>query len=120
MKEDFNIVYQEQFFKVLKKVVKSNKQVKVINWIANQFTYKQTEVNLSYKNCTVNISKPHFMKILRTLVKNGYLMKVSRGIYRINPFMYVPYKADVFKLQEEWSELEEQNKIKDFKKKLYK
>ena len=31
--------------------------------------------------------------------------KVERGIYRMNPFIYVPYQADAQILQDEWKEL---------------
>jgi len=110
LQSGYNLMYSNMFFDMLKNVLKS-KEVEVIVWVTKQFTYKRIEANLSYSICSVNISKPHFMKILRTLVKYGYLMRISKGIYRLNPFMYIPYRANASELQKEWLYLEKQNKL---------
>ena len=44
--------------------------------------------------------------MLKRLVELKYLKRVSKGVYRLNPFIYLPYKANGVELQKEWLELE--------------
>jgi hypothetical protein len=40
--------------------------------------------------------------MLKILVEEQYLMRVHRGIYRLNPFVYLPVMSDAQLLQSEW------------------
>jgi len=122
----YNLMYHIDFFEIENKVIRSSKDMELFNWITNQFTYKQVEVNLSYSICPIKISQPQFAKMIKKLIEIGYLMRIRRGIYRLNPFVYVPYKANAEELQEEWLELKKQKEqeelqksIESLKKKMY-
>ena len=40
--------------------------------------------------------------IIKRMVDEDVLRRVSRGIYKLNPFVYMPYMANGEKLQKEW------------------
>ena len=101
-----NIMYHLDFFEIERQAIKSQKDVELFVWITNQFTYKQVEAHISYSKCPIKISESQYKKMIRRLLDLGYLMRISRGVYRLNPFVYVPYKADASELQKEWIELE--------------
>jgi hypothetical protein len=105
IKGGFNMIYHKSYEEVLEEVIKSNKDVKLFNWITNKFTYSRTEVPLIYSQCPIDISQPQFAKLIRKLLDLNYIIRVDRGIYRLNPFIYLPYKADAETLQSEWKEL---------------
>jgi len=107
----FNMIYHKNYEDVMEKVVSSNKELKLFNWIINQFTYMKTEVSLSYLDVDF-ISRPQFVKMVKSLVELQCLKRVKRGIYRLNPFMYLPFRADGEELQAEWNQLQEHNNDK--------
>jgi len=107
----FNMIYHKNYEDVMEKVVSSNKELRLFNWIINQFTYMKTEVSLSYLDVNF-ISRPQFIKMIKTLVELQCLKRVKRGIYRLNPFMYLPFRADGEELQAEWNQLQEHNNDK--------
>ncbi len=84
---------------------KSGKDIQVLWEIINTFTYRKIEVALSYANCTTKVSQPQYTRLVSRLVKYDLLKRISRGVYRLNPFMYIPYKSDGILLQKEWEEL---------------
>ena len=106
IKGGFRVVYLE-YDEVTEKVITSNADIKLFNWITNKFTYKQTEVTLTSSDYK-HVSQPKFSKFIKKLVEIKYLMRVSRGVYRLNPFMYLPYKSNGHELQQEWSTLSNQ------------
>ena len=104
IKGGFNMIYHKNYEEVMEIVVHSQKEMKLFNWITNQFTYKQVETAISYSDIENLISRSQFNKMVKKLVEIGYLMRVKRGVYRLNPFIFLPYRADAEELQREWKE----------------
>jgi hypothetical protein len=105
----FKMMY-DPYNVVMEQVVKSNKDIKVFNWITSQFTYQRVETSLSYLDCSIEVSKPQFTKMIGKLVELDYLRRVKRGIYRLNPYMYLPFRSNGAELQKEWNELSTKSK----------
>jgi len=105
IKGGFNLIYHKRYEDITEEVVNSKKDIKLFNWVTNQFTYRRIETPIVYSICTVEVSQSQFAKFIKKLVKLKYILRVSRGIYRLNPFMYVPFRADAVELQKEWREL---------------
>jgi len=101
----FNLMYHKSYEEITEKVINSNTDLKVFNWITNSFTYQRVEVPLTYSQCEVKVSQPQYARLLKKLVEESYLKRVARGVYRLNPYIYIPYRADGSELQAEWSEL---------------
>ena len=105
IKGGFNLMYHGKYEEITEQALKSSTDIKVFNWITNSFTYQKVEVPLTHSICKIKISKAQFSKVLKRLIELNYLKRISRGIYRMNPFIYIPYKADGAELQREWNEL---------------
>jgi hypothetical protein len=45
------------------------------------------------------------------MLQADMLMRISRGIYRFNPYMYIPYGGDGETLQKEWNEIKIEHEI---------
>ena len=88
-------------------IVTSNADFKSIVYIRDRFTQARVENVLSKVDIAkvMDISEQKATNIVKRMVDVELLMRVSRGIYRLNPFMYVPYRADGATLQREWNEL---------------
>ena len=101
----FNLMYHKSYEEVIEQAIKSNTDIKLFNWITNKFTYQRVETTLIFSECSVKISQPQFSRMIKKLTDLNYLKRISRGIYRLNPFIYIPYKASGSELQHEWNEL---------------
>ena len=77
--------------------------------IRDAFTRNRVEVYISQVKLAeeLNTTKSTVNRFVKKLVDIRFLMKIDRGIYRMNPFIYVPYQDDASRLQEEWSLLSE-------------
>jgi len=106
LKGGFNMLYHKSYEEVTESAIKSNTDMKVFNWITNRFTYQKVDVPLAFTECDIKISQPQFTRLVKRLVELDYLRRTSRGIYRLNPFIYVPYKANGAELQKEWIAIE--------------
>jgi hypothetical protein len=105
MKGGFNLTYRSQYELIMERVINSNKEMRLFNWITNQFTKSKVEAYVTHSACKkdgIEISKGQFAKMLKVLVEEQYLMRVHRGIYRLNPFVYLPVMSDAQLLQSEW------------------
>lgn len=105
VKGGFILMYYKSYEQITESVITSNKDLKLFHWITNQFTKNRIESAITYTACTVDVSQPKFSKFVKQLVELNYLRRVSRGIYRLNPFVYVPYQSNAETLQAEWIEL---------------
>jgi len=108
IKRGFRMVYPK-YDEIMAKTLFSNKDIQVFSWITNKFTYQKVEIALPYSQCPVDISKSSYFALLRRLLKEEYLMKIDKGIYRLNPFIYLPYRADAEDLQREWNTLKKES-----------
>ena len=104
VKGGFNMIYHKSYEEVMEQSIKSNKDLKLFNWITNQFTYKKSIAPLIYSECKIDISQPTFSKMIKKLLDLGYIKRKGRGLYLLNPFIYLPFKADAEELQKEWNE----------------
>ena len=102
IKGGFNMIYHKSYEQITEEAIKSNKDLKLFNWITNRFTYNKVEVPLVFTECPIDVSQPQFSRMIKQLNELDYIMRVSRGIYRLNPFIYVPFRASAEELQHEW------------------
>lgn len=102
----FQMVYKS-YDEVLLNIVKSALDLKLIVGIRNKFTKSRIEVVLSKSDIATefNTSPQKVSKLIQDMVTNKLLLRVDRGIYRLNPFMYIPYMSDAATLQAEWNQL---------------
>lgn len=98
----FNMIYHKSYEDVMETVVKGSKELKLFNWVTNRFTYQRIEAAIVFSECPIECSQPTFSKLVKRLIDINYLRRVSRGIYRLNPYIYVPFRADASTLQREW------------------
>ena len=102
-------MHYKSYEQITESVITSNKDLKLFHWITNQFTKNRIESAITHTACTVDVSQPKFSKFVKQLVELNYLCRVSRGIYRLNPFVYVPYQSNAETLQAEWLTLIKEN-----------
>jgi hypothetical protein len=108
IKGGFSMVYHKDYDEILKETVFSNKEMILFIWIREQFTYQRVETYITYslaKEDGIDISKRQFSTMVKRLVENKFLKRIKRGIYRLNPYIYLPYKAEASVLQKQWNEL---------------
>ena len=79
--------------------------------IKNQFTYARIEVVLSATELSkkLNCSRQKVSMIIGKAADEGLIMQVSRGTYRLNPFMVLPFRSNGEELQKEWNALTTSN-----------
>jgi hypothetical protein len=111
IKGGFRMVYKD-YDTVLLSIVKSGKDLELLLFIRDLFTYNKieiyiqsTEISKSFK-----VAKSKVSMIIKAMVDNKLLMRVDRGVYRLNPFMYLPYRSEAEVLQREWKFIEEKQK----------
>lgn len=94
----------------LAEVINSKKDFEIFVMIRDQYTYARIE-NIIHKAAiakVAGVSERKVTDIVTRMVASGMLGKVSRGVYRLNPFMYLPFRAEAEQLQSEWKSLFEQ------------
>jgi len=103
VKGGFSMVYKS-YDDVLKECVTSNLDLKIILAIREMFTYARIEVVISALDLSKQLktSKQKVTTVITKLVENRLLKRVARGTYRLNPFMYLPFRSDASTLQAEW------------------
>ena len=106
----FRMVYKS-YDDALLSIVKSTKDLELVIFIRDMFTYMQVEANLStdYLQKKTGLAKSKITEVISRMVTSKLLHKVRRGVYRLNPYMYLPYKADSELLQAEWLKLTKDN-----------
>lgn len=114
----FNIVYMNEYEKASVNVVYSNLDFRLLSQIRSLFKKTQTEVTVPISKLakTNDTSRQTVSKVVSKMLQADMLMRISRGIYRFNPYMYIPYGGDGETLQKEWNEFKIENeKIIDTK-----
>jgi len=106
IKGGFRMVYLD-YDKALLQIIKSAKDLELVISIRDTFTYQQVEVHLSPTDMhtTTGIAKSKITEVIKRMVTTELLKKVKRGTYRLNPYMYLPYRGDGEQLQAEWNNL---------------
>ena len=108
LKGGFRMCYK-LFDKALIEVVKGEKDLRVFLHIKNIFTKQKIEIALNARKISeqLEVSTPKVSSVISKMVKADMLMRVERGLYRLNPFAYIPYQSSS-DLQKEWLELKEE------------
>lgn len=106
IKGGFRMVYKS-YDDALLAIVKSTKDLELVIFIRDMFTYRQVEVHLStsYLQEQTGMAKSKITEVISRMVAAELLRKVRRGVYKLNPYMYVPFRADAEELQSEWIKL---------------
>ena len=114
----FNIVYMNEYEKASTTVVYSNLDFRLLSQIRSLFKKTQTEVTVPISKLAKanDTSRQTVSKVVSKMLQADMLMRMSRGIYRFNPYMYIPYGGDGETLQKEWNDFKIENaKIIDTK-----
>jgi hypothetical protein len=100
----FRMVYPAYDEAVIR-VVRSSKDYEILVIIRDSFTYRQTEALLDTNKvaATLKVSVAQVKRVVKRMKEADLIRRVSRGVYRLNPYMYLPYRSEAKKLQEEWS-----------------
>ena len=85
----------------------SKLEMRIFIEIRDSFSKNRVEVSISQVELAKKFdsTKSTVNRLIKKFIEIEFLFKVERGIYRMNPFIYVPYQADAQILQEEWKEL---------------
>ena len=88
-------------------LLKSQLDIKIFLYIRDKFTYARIEAHISARDIAKKLktTPSKVSTLMKTLVDNDFLKRVDRGIYRMNPFMFIPYKSNAELLQKEWKKL---------------
>ena len=110
IKGGFRMIYKS-YDDALLTIVKSTKDLELVIFIRDMFTYRQVEVHLStsYLQEQTGMAKSKITEVISRMVAAELLRKVRRGVYKLNPYMYVPFRADAETLQAEWLTLIKEN-----------
>ena len=111
IKGGFRMTYKS-YDTALLEVVKSGLDLEIAILIRDMFTYANREVFLSPTEISKNtkVAKSKIQTVITRMTDSGLIMKVSRGVFRLNPFMFIPFRADGSELQKEWKSIEERLK----------
>ena len=87
--------------------LKSDLEKNIFIYIRDMFTKRQVEVNISQVLIArkFNTTPPTVNRLIKKLIDVEFLLKINRGVFRMNPFILIPYQADGIALQKEWTEL---------------
>ena len=110
LKGGFSMVYKD-YDTILENVITSNMDMKLFQLIKSSFTHARIEVVLSSTTISakLGISKPKVTRFIKQLVDLHFLKRVDKATYRMNPFIFIPFKSNGSLLQEEWKELSNGN-----------
>jgi len=102
----FRMTYPS-YDEALLKVIKSAKDLEITIFIRELFTYQRVEVVLVKSDIAndLNVSEQKATDVIKRMINASLLKRVARGTYRLNPFMFLPFRADGSVLQKEWKGL---------------
>ena len=107
------MVYKS-YDEALLQIIKSRTDMELVIHIRDLFTYQRTENVLSKTDISkLGVSEQKVTTIIKRMLDAGLLLRVARGIYRLNPYMYLPYKANAETLQTEWNDIKAKIKQKE-------
>ena len=106
IKGGFSMVYNN-YDEAVGAIVKSQLDFKLVVYIRKLFTYKKIEVSVSSTRISkdLGVGKSKVDSIVKRMVEVNLLKRVHRGVYRLNPYMYLPMNSNGESMQSEWVEL---------------
>ncbi len=104
LKRGYVRMYPKNYDEATEKIIHSNLDLKIWITIRKSFTRDRVESSLPSKEIAKKLktSQQKVSGIIKRMVDEDVLRRVSRGIYKLNPFVYMPYMANGEKLQKEW------------------
>jgi hypothetical protein len=95
-------------------IVKSGKDLELLIVVRDQFTYMRVECVIAKADIAkmVGVSERKVTDMVNRMVDAKLLGRIARGVYRLNPFMYLPFRADGEQLQLEWRSIFQSGEVK--------
>lgn len=100
-------MYYKSYEEAVANIINSKLDYTILLEIKRQFTYARIECVISATNLAQSLGCAKFKvnTVLSAMVKEQMLLKVARGTYRLNPYMVLPFRSDGELLQNEWTQL---------------
>ena len=114
LKRGFTMIYKI-YDDALLSVVKSRKDVAIFLHIRDLFSRTKIETKLNSREIAKKVGSKlkekltpsKVTEVKNRMIESDLIMRVDRGVYRLNPFAYLPVFSDGTLLQKEWRELNE-------------
>jgi len=102
-KQGWQMIYVKDRNEVILKVRGTLRQ-EIFFWIENQFTKTKSVVVLNQERIAklFGTTRPYVGSVIKTMIATEYIKKIEKNEYKLNPFFYVPYRADAVELQSQW------------------
>jgi hypothetical protein len=102
----WNMIYKD-YGEILRSLSSKN-EINIALDIQDSFTHKKSVVVVDQKKMIekYKISRQAYLRIVKKLIELKFLKKLAPNTFMLNPFMYVPFRADAKALQDEWISLE--------------
>lgn len=118
LKRGFTMIYKI-YDDALLSVVRSKKDVALFLHIRDLFSKTNTGIAINSREVAKEVSKKlkepltssKVTEVKNRMIEADLIMKIKRGVYRLNPFAYLPYQSDGVELQKEWNELKEKKDV---------
>jgi hypothetical protein len=94
--------------------MKSQKEIKALIQLKNMFkaSISQIVINKSTMCKNFGMTRVTFSNFISRLISYNFLIELEDKQYRMNPFMYLPYKSSGRELQDEWERIIGENLYK--------
>ena len=117
MKGGFSMVYKD--YDEILLLLKSNLDIQIFLEIRNNFTYRKIEAAISASEIAkkLNTSTTKVRTVINKLKNECFIIKINRTSYRLNPFIYLPFRSESELLQKEWNNLMKKPGFKNCKEK---
>ena len=109
-------MYYKDYDEVMLSTIKSDLDLKIFLTIKNSFTYKKIDVVLNQSKIAdeIGCSRRSVSRMFSRLREYEFIAKDS-GSYRLNPFIFIPYQSKGVELQQQWSEMHQDQQIQSRK-----
>ena len=104
IKSGWSPVYIKEYDKVMMELNSTLEKCMFIH-IRNMFTYMKDTVYINQSDIAKDLgsTRATVNRLMQKLIKIQCLRKVGTSQYRLNPYVFVPYRANADKLQKEWN-----------------
>lgn len=105
-------MYYKSYEEAVANIINSKLDYTILLELKRQFTYARIECVISATELSKKLgcAKSKVNTIISAMVREQLLLKVARGVYRLNPYMVLPFKSDGELLQREWSQIVSEQK----------
>jgi len=88
-------------------IISSKKDYIIVTEIRDKFTYMKSEVAIITKDIAndVGVTQRKVQTIIKKMLKADMLRKKDRVNYVLNPYMYIPFRANAEVLQHIWKDI---------------